>query len=295
MMRALVILALSASVATADNAVALLPLDAPAKIDVYGQAVASEIAQALQAGNIDVVVVLKKMSVPEHAKLIVDGKMTQGKGTAIDLTIRIREPNNPKPLQEFQATAASLEQLPKITKELSDKVLPVLRDKLDALDKPRPVDPVTPVKPPPPAPAALPELLVGIGARAPSAEALRAALAEVTPGWAAQHHRAPSMITADMLDAKTAAQTVAGSKADRAIALEVLSYSMHREKTVPLATARVRVRIADAGRVQFDRVVITNTVVGDAGMPDERMASRVAREVLSILQPHVKKAIPGWP
>jgi hypothetical protein len=30
-------------------------------------------------------------------------------------------------------------------------------------------------------------------------------------------------------------------------------------------------------------------------MADDLIASRVAREVLSILQPHVKKQVPGWP
>lgn len=296
-MRALLlVLALSASVASADDAVALLPLDASAKLEVYGQAVASEIAQALIAGKIDVVVVLQKMRVPVHAKLIVDGKMTAGKAGAIELTIGVREPNKTDYLQQFQATATSLEQLDKTTKELSGKVLPFLREKLDALNKPKPVDPVTPPKrPTTPTPAVVPELLVGIAARGSSAEPLRAALAEVVPGWAAQHRRAASTITAEMLDAKTAPGTVAGSKADRAIAFEVLSFKLWREKTVPLATARVRVRIADAARVQFDRVVVTNTVVGDAGMADDRIASRVAREVLSIIQPHTKKQVPGWP
>src|SRR5688500_12048390 len=100
-MRALLILVALTGVATADDPsvprpsgrgtetpdndkVALLPLDADAKLQIYGQPVASEIAQALIAGRIDVVVVLPKMAVPEHTKLIVDGKIAGAKGGAID-------------------------------------------------------------------------------------------------------------------------------------------------------------------------------------------------------------------
>jgi hypothetical protein len=294
-MRALLALVFCVSIASADNAVALLPLDSSAKLEVYGQAVASEIAQALQAGSIDVVIVLKNMRVPDHAKLIVDGKMSPGKGTAIDLTIGIREPNKTDYVQQFRATAASLEQLDKTTRELAAKVLPAVRDTLAALDKPKPVDPITPVRPAPPPPQKLPELLVGVAARGKHTEPLSSALSEIVPGWSAQHRRAASIVGVGMLDAKTASQTVASSKADRAIALEVLSYSVEHEDKVPLAKARVRVRIADAGRIQFDRVVVTDTVIGDVGMADDLIASRVAREVLSILQPHVKKQVPGWP
>ena len=65
--RVLLLLVLLAPLARADDKVALLPLDAAAKLEVYGQVVASEIAQALIAGKIDVVVVLPKMAVPVEA------------------------------------------------------------------------------------------------------------------------------------------------------------------------------------------------------------------------------------
>ena len=296
-MRALIALVLTASLATADDSVALLPLDSSAKLEVYGQVVASEIARALTAGNIDVVVVLPKMKMPEKVKLVVDGKMTAGKGGAIELLIRVREPSSPTYLKEFPATATNLEALEKTTKELSNQTLPFIREKLDALNKPKHVDPV--VTPPvvrPVTVVSVPGILVGIGTRSPGGEALRAALADGVPGWIAQHKRAPTVITPDMLDAKTAAKTVAGSgKGDRAIAFEVLSYKAWLDDGVPLGKARVRVRIADAGQVLFERVVFTDTVVGDKGLPEDRFAARIAREVMSIVQPHVKKVVPGWP
>jgi len=297
MIRALLLIVVFASTARADDGkVALLPLDAASKLEVYGQVVASEIAQALIAGKIDVVVVLPKMAVPEQAKLIVDGKIAAGKGGAIELSIRVRDPKSGAVAQQFQATAASLETLDKTTKELAEKVLPVLRDKLEQLStKPG----VEPAKPPaqPIAPRTMPArpVLVGVGTRsmARATQAFRTALADAVPGWVSEAHRAASIVEPNMLDAKTATKTVAGSNADRAIAFDVLSYKLWGTK-VPMGTARVRVRIADAGQILFDRVVVTDTIVGDREMSTELFAARVAREVLSIMRPHVREAVPGW-
>ncbi len=61
------------------HAVALLPLDADAKLELYGQPVASELARALVQGGLDVVVVGPKMAVPEKARLVVDGTIKFGK------------------------------------------------------------------------------------------------------------------------------------------------------------------------------------------------------------------------
>jgi len=297
MIRAIVLVLLFASTARADDSkVALLPLDAAAKLEVYGQVVASEIAQALIAGRIDVVVVLPKMAVPEQAKLIVDGKISAGKGGAIELSIRVRDPKSGAMVQQFQATAASLETLDKTTKELSEKVLPVLRDKLDQLankpvvdagkQPPRPIGPRTmPARP----------VLIGVGTKSmsPATQTFRTVLADAVPGWVSEAHRAASIVEANMLDAKTATKTVAGSNADRAIAFEVLSYKLWGDK-VPMGTARVRVRIADAGQILFERIVVTDTIVGDKEMSAELFAARVAREVLSIMRPHVRRAVPAW-
>src|SRR5262245_63460125 len=67
------------------EAVALLPLDADRSLEIYGQPVASEIARALGAGNIAVVVVGPKMAVPDRARLIVDGRIGLGKANAVTI------------------------------------------------------------------------------------------------------------------------------------------------------------------------------------------------------------------
>jgi len=63
---------------------------------------------------------------------------------------------------------------------------------------------------------------------------------------------------------------------------------------VALARARVRVRIAGPSAVLFDRVVATDSVVGDRGLPEAELAARVAREILAIVEPHLARSVPSW-
>ena len=271
MIRALVVLVLLASPVHADD-VALLPLDASAKLEVYGQPVASEIARALIAGKLAVVVVLPKMNVPDTAKLIVDGKIASAKGGAIELAIRVRDPKSGTTLHTLQAAAPSLETLDKTTAELAQKLLAVVRQELAALAKPpEPEKPVEPVRVTPPPPIAKPIVVEVTGKGA-----LHGPLDAAVPAWVLANRRTPM-----------------SSNADVAIAFEVLGYE-RSGKTVPLGAARVRMRIVDAGRVVFDRVIVTDTVVGDREMPVDKFAERVAREVLAIASVHVRKVIPRW-
>ena len=124
-----------------DDAVALLPLDADAKLELYSQSVASEVSRALAAGQIDVVVVGPKMAVPTKARLIVDGTIT-GKGDHITLTLRIRDARAGTVLATLPATAASVSDA---TEQLSSQVLPAVRAQLDALHvEPPPATTTTP-------------------------------------------------------------------------------------------------------------------------------------------------------
>ncbi len=299
--RAFLVLALLASAARADNgAVAMLPLDAGPKLEVYGQALASEISKALGEAKIDVVVVLAGMAVPEHALLVVDGKIATAKGGAIELSIRVRDPKAGKTIQTFQATAASLGKIDKATAELTQKVLPVVKTELTELTKkPAVVEPPQPPVRMEPRLAPMKPLLVGVKGDEP----FRGALADAVTGWVGAAHRAPTTIDAVSLAPKMIAKTVAGSTADRAIAFEVLSFRVWDEKVsaggatarVPMGKARVRVRISDASQVLFDRVVFTDTVIGDHAMARDQMAARLAREVLAILRPHVRRTVPAWP
>ena len=261
------------------GAVALLPLDADAKLAIYGQPVASEVARALVAGGIDVVVVGPKMAVPDKAWLVVDGTIA-GKGDAVVLALRVRNPVDGTTLPtKPSATAQGLPNIDKAAVELSAALLPVVREELrrisDAKTATRPVDkPYDPphvavVKPDAPQPLVL--------ALAPTGdETLRAALEMEVRPWAAKRN-----------------YTIADAGNGLQLALEVKRYATTKD-TIPYARARVRAKIINGSTVLFDRVVVTDSVVGDKGIAPDALATRTAREVLDILRPHMRRAVAGW-
>jgi len=270
---ALVLLLLFAGRAFAESrdAVALLPLDADKRLEIYGQPVASEVARELSAGGIDVVVIGPKMAVPERARLVLDGTISAAKDGAVALTIRIRERASGTVLDKLDATAPSLTAIDRAAAELSARVLPSVKERLAALDKPAP-HPEEGHRPPPPAPPP-PHALVGTVGPGKLHDALAAALGE----WVPRH----GFVAAD-------------KDGDATLALTLVGYQIERGD-VPFARARVRARIEDrAHKKLFDRVVVTDTVVGDKKMADDALAARVAREVLHILEPHMRRAVASW-
>lgn len=276
---ALVVLAPIAR-ADPDDAVALLPLDADKALEIYGQPVASEIARALVAGHVDVVVVGPKMAVPPRARLILDGTIT-AKGAAVILSVRMRNPVDGTTLLTLSSTAPSLANIDTAAAEVSAKVLPAVRDRLAAMTAVH-----EPVRPKPVVTAATAPVLapvrIAVTARGASAEPLRAALATEVTAWATAHHRA-----AVPLDAAPAAGT------ELAIAFDIAKLTLDPGE-VPTGRARVRVRISDGTGVVFDRVVITDSVVGERAMPAAALTGRIAREVLEILRPHLRRLVPSW-
>ncbi len=105
--------------AESEDAVALLPLDADARLTIYGQPVASEIARALVEGGIEVVVVGPKMAVPERAKLIVDGTISASKADLVTLTLRLRNRIDGTTVgPRIEATAQGLPNIDKAATEL---------------------------------------------------------------------------------------------------------------------------------------------------------------------------------
>ena len=280
------------------DTVALLPLDADAKLEIYGQPVASEIARALIAGRIEVVVVGPKMAVPVRARLVVDGSIAS-KGDAIVLSIRVRNPLDGTVLETLSETAVRLANIDQAAAALSARVLPVVTERIAAIHRAKlPVieGRPSPVGKPVGKPAAEPTLLVGItvsqGASS-EVEPLRLALTSAVPVWTRAAHRVPLTADEGTLGHDQAARTVAGKQAERGVMFEVLGYTVSSGK-VPIARARVRVRIADASDVVFERVVVTDSVVGERAMAAEALAVRVASEVLAILRPHMRRLEATW-
>jgi hypothetical protein len=260
-----------------DGAVALLPLDADARLELYGQPVASELARALIAGGIEVVVIGPKMEVSPRARLIVDGTIKRGAGDGVALSVRVRDRTSGVVLDKLEASAPSLTQIDRAAAELSARVLPSVKTQLAALDaRTSPGDPPRPQVPhavtQPPA-QLVPGVVVAVGTGVLE-DALRHELEHA--GERRAIYGTPALGAAV------------------AFALDSISYVVE-DGTVPFARARVHVKVE--GRTvtkPFDRVVVTDTVVGDKNITPEQLAERTARAVLDILAPHLRRAISGW-
>lgn len=274
----------------AGDAVALLPLDADKSLEIYGQPVASEIARALVAGNIAVVVVGPRTAMPERARLIVDGTIALGKASAVTISIRIRNTVDGVVLETLSATAPGLARIDSAAAELSARVLPIVRDRLAAVRRAYEgarIEPKPAAAPPPP--AVRPVRVAITDARKPTGGPLPVALDAAVASWSRAHRR-----TVDKVDAGK----LAAPGADLAIGFWILDFTVDDLpdlKRMQAARARVRVQITSARSVVFDRIIVTDSVLGEPGLGETELAARVAREVLAILRPHLRRSVPSWP
>jgi hypothetical protein len=293
------ICAARASAQPAGGEVALLPLDADRSLEIYGQPVASEIARALVAAKVLVVVVGPKMAVPEGALLIVDGTIAPGKASAVTISLRIRSALDGLVLEALSATAPGLAKIDGAAADLSARALPLIKEHLATIRKGLTAPPgehgAIHATAPPRSPTAEPLLLVAVADRRRDAphDPLLGALKTAVDAWARAAHREPRTIDASQLDAKRAAPAVRASGAGLALGFWIVGYT-EEAGALPMARARVRVQITDATAVVFDRVVVTDTVLGDKGLAPAELAARVAREILAIVRPHLVRSVPAW-
>jgi hypothetical protein len=284
------------------TAIALLPLDTEPKLELYGQPVATELARAMNGASFTVVVVTGKDSVPAEAKLIVDGTISHDKALkgGIVLVLRIRNPIDGQTLGTVDAKATSLSTLDKAASEVSAKLLPALREELALVTKPVEatpiaVPPTTKTPPTPPVATVRPTLVAVIATN--DGEPLRTALRAELDAQLTHARRSAEEVAATQLTAKLAAESVRTANRDLGVELEVRDYSSGSysgEKRVPYARALVHVRIADGSSVLFDRLVVTDSVLGEAGMSSDALARRVAHEVFAILEPNLARKVPAW-
>jgi hypothetical protein len=268
------------------HGVALLPLDAAPSLELYGQPVASELARALVAGGLDVVVVGPKMEVPDRVRVIVDGTIAAD-GAGVKLVARIRDRQTGKVIDSVPSHADTLGAIDRAASDLSSKLSPAVQNKLVELakdDADRLAAERAGHAPPPPHVTAPPP--VALVALTASTSPLHDALAGALAAWVKQGHHELQLGAAD-------AKAVAAAHADLGITLDVVSYYAEDIQIAggkaASAYARVRLRISNGTKQVLDRVIATDTVLGDrAHLPE-----LVAREVLWIAEPRLRK-VSAW-
>ena len=262
------------------RAVALLPLDADAKLELFGQPVASEVARALVAGR------------PRgRRRRAADGGAGQGprrrrwhdqggQGHDVELAVRLRDVRTGEVLDTIPVEAASMTAMDRAAEELSAKVLPSVKTHLAALiekdqqllqpkhDEPKHVEP----------PASRATVLAAIFRARPR----RRTRSSCAPRSRPSSHRAGR---ASPSRAARARHPPARQRARRPwspSAPTSRSSSTCWRSTSPPTRCRsrapaFRVTIVDPPAVVFDRVVATDTVVGEARTPIARSSPLASR------------------
>ena len=272
--------------------VALLPLATGKGFELYGQPVAAEVARALRAGGLEVVVVSQGATPPARAHLVVDGTIAGGPHGAVAMQVRVRDLDKGVVVATLDASAPELTQLDHAAADLAARLLGAVKEQLALRDQPKtPPHHDTPPPPPPhhqelsPPPVDLPPAIVWGTSVAP----------EFPDDAAAGIARA--------LVARTAHRGVdAGAppdgkplQGDYGLAIEVEDYGVVLDGVwTARATARVRWFGAD-GRQVADRIVHTDTLVGSRKDDRAAMVRYASAQLADILAPRVLAWSRGTP
>jgi hypothetical protein len=294
--------------APAKVTVALLPLDAEPKLALYGQPVAAELSRALAAEGLDVAMVGQGDPVPTRAVLVVDGTIRkQGKGIVLDL--RVRDPVKAEELAVVSAGAASLTAIDKAAAAVARRLVPKVRELLAARAKPEVPDrgsasgsaagsgtaagSARPVEPPQPV---VPTIVLVASSQVALDGRPDAMVAAVVPAFerliVAARHR-PIAAQTMISDRATLAHAVASAGAEFGVSVDLLALDIEPGR-VPVARARARVRIVDGnGTWVFDRVVRTDTLVGNHGEVAAHMAGYAGAQLAEVVRSRLLVAARG--
>lgn len=288
--------------------VALLPLDAPGRLSIYGQPVAAEVARTLGSPTLQVVVVGAAMAVPQDAALIVEGSISTAR-KRVTVELRLRTLDSRTALATVTATERSLATLDRAAAEVARKLLPRVHDELERRRPvpPAPVPPPVDRRPPPapapghdgaahPAPLRPPAIIaVAMDGEAPAAdrELFLTRLAAAAGGIAEARWR-PARVELDEISRAAMLGAIAPSPGALGVAFVVRELSVSGAAPY-LGKVKARVILTLGGRVLFDRVMVTDSVVGKRKATKEAMLDLLAREVVAILRPRFTALVGSGP
>lgn len=277
--------------------VALLPLDAAGKLELYGHPVAAEVARTLASPEVEIVLVGTDAAVPLDAVLLIEGELSTSRRRVM-VELRLRTLESRTPLATVSATERSVASLDRAAVEaahrLSPSLLAELARRAEVARAPEPIKaparPVESAAAPPVAPATplAPAILVAsandgvaLADREQFLYDLVGAASRLTSArWRPTPIELPEVNRAAMLGAVATSPGALGV-AFVAQKLEVSSGPAF------LGKAQVRVIVTHQHRVLFDRVLLTDSVVGRRKADRSQLLGLLAREVVEILRPRL--------
>gem|GEM_PF-3423769 len=277
--------------------VAVIPLQSDRRLALYGQPVASELANALRGASFDVALVTEVSDVPARAWLVVDGRLVR-MGTAVAIELRIRDPERAVDVARLAAKATSLAEIDQATRRLGVELVATLeRERATRAAASAAADASAAAQP-----------VLALSTNLPDSFSRHATAVLVDPRPIARiavsgrsvRDRSGADLDVSALGTPAATALAAGlgyrtatgpGTATLSITIELLTLAASFERDVPVARARARVKVERAGALVFDRVVRTDTVVGSRGDRLDTLVRLVAAQVTDVVAPRIRERL----
>lgn len=286
---ALVLLLLGVTPARAEEgAIAVLPLTSSEKrLAMYGVPVARVLAGALRQGGNAVETVTGSGSLPRRVAWVIDGRIVAASGGRVVLEARLRDPGRGRAFGQVASRPGRLTEIDELARQVASDLGPLLaraRATTAALAPP------TDATPPPIAalPAAtLPPAMVITRDREPIITDALAALAGRL-GYRAVVSDLSGIAPPDKVKG-----ALGRASARHALLAEVKNVEYEwAGKDVLTARGSMRLVLVDAaGKPLYNAIIDTDTLVGSRGDRHAALLGFVARQVMQMAAPRLKKAL----
>jgi hypothetical protein len=294
-MRRLVIallLLLGVTPARADEgAIAVLPLTSSEKrLAMYGVPVARVLAGALRKGGNAVETVTRTGGLPKRVAWVIDGRIVAASGGRVVLEARLRDPARGRAFGQVASKPGRLTEIDELARQVASDLGPLLASARAAAANAPPPSPSTPAHPSTsPAPVALRPVMVITRDKEPIVTDALTSLVERL-GYRA-------VVSSDLSGiAPPAKVKIALGKASARFALLAQVKKIDYEwasKDVLTARGSMRMVLVDAaGTPLYNAVVDTDTLVGSRGDRHAALLGFVARQVMQMATPRLRKALP---
>jgi len=271
-----------------EGAIAVLPLTSSEKrLAMYGVPVARVLAGALRQGGNAVETVTGTGSLPKRVAWVVDGRIVAASGGRVVLEARLRDPGHGRAFGQVASKPGRLTEIDELARQVASDLGPLLARARAAAAKAPPPQPPTTHSTAPALPALRPAMIITRDKEAIVTDALAALVERL--GYRA-------VVSSDLrgIAPPQKVKTALGKASARfALLAEVKNVDYEwASKDVLTARGSMRLVLVDgAGTPLYNAVVKTDTLVGSRGDRHAALLGFVARQVMQMASPRLKKAL----
>jgi hypothetical protein len=271
-----------------DGAIAVLPLTSSEKrLAMYGVPVARVLAAHLRQSGVTVETVTGSGSLPRRVAWVIDGRIVSSPGGRVVLEARLRDPGRGSAFGQVASKPGRLTEIDKLARQVAGDLTPLLARARASSAK---TSAITPPPSPPPSSvsntAPVRPAIVITRDREPIVTDAMASLVERL-GYRAVVGEMAGIAAPDKVRA-----ALGKASAPFALLAEVRSVDYEWDRGILTARGTMRLVLVDrAGKPIYNAVLDTDTLVGNRGDRHDALLGFVARQVMQMAAPRLRKAL----